>query len=145
MPRKGKGDSPKPLRGYRRLKSGRWETPKGYKVKEISDYEYRSRVAKKYGWKNYSEYKKYQRRQPYLITQFDVENNPENYDDKGKYIGPDMSYQFTRDVFTVERRRQEKEAAITTYGQRRRADESDLGRMLIALGKIPIDYEWEYA
>lgn len=141
MPRRG--SSRKPLRGYTKVGKSRWRTPNGI---EISDYEYRSRRARKAGWKNYSEVEKW-RKSPFgKEFRFDILNSSSNYDTNGDYIGPDLTYhnRLWHD-WKVVHDKQVRGEKFTTHGQRQRADKSALGRMLIALGKLPIDFEWEYA
>lgn len=133
----------KPLRGYTKVGKSRWKTPAG---KEISDYEYRSRRARKAGWKNYSEVERWRKSPKGREHRYDVLKNDDNYDSKGKYIGPDLTYhgRIWHDWKEVNER-QARGERFTTHGQRERADNSAFGRTLISIGKIPQDFEWEYA
>lgn len=141
MPRRGK--SAKPLRGYTRINKNRWRTSSG---KEITDYEYRSRIARKQGWDNASQASKFRNTQTWLKWKYEVLKNEENFDSKGKYIGPDLSYrgELMRDAYDIQERAKEGKTSTRRKGEKIRADETELGRLLIAMGRISEDAEWVY-
>ena len=60
-----------PLRGYRRLPgtAHRYLTPNGV---EISEYEYRSRKAKRAGFRNYSQQRRFRETQEFLRLRFNI-------------------------------------------------------------------------
>lgn len=149
MPRGGGKSSS--LRGYTRvtaLKRGKrrtiaWEDSHG---KLITDYEYRSRVARKQGWKNASEADRFRKSQTWKRWVLDVSQSRKNYDSKGKYIGPSLSYRspLMRDAYEVNKRRSEGELLVPE-GPNTPLAETELGRLLIGSGRRPDDAFWEYA
>lgn len=153
MPRGGR----KPLRGYRRLHpaDGRgYITPNG---RIISEYEYRSRVARKQGWKNAYQSDKYRRSESWSKWKADIENSKGNFlldvvgnyklgkHGKPIYIGPDLSYkgETMYDAYVV-RQREIKGEVMIPDGPETKMDETELGRLLILTGRRPADAFWVY-
>lgn len=65
----------KPLKGYRRLPGHKYRTPRG---KIITEYEYRSRKARKAGFRNYTQQRRLRETQSFQKIRFDVlSNQPE--------------------------------------------------------------------
>lgn len=59
----------KPLKGYKRLPGHKYRTPRG---KVITEYEYRSRKARRSGFRNYTQQRKLRESQDYQKIRFDV-------------------------------------------------------------------------
>ncbi len=66
-----------PLKGYKRLPGSahHYETPKG---KIITEYEYRSRKARRVGFRNYTQQRKMRERQSFMKLRYDaLRHNPD--------------------------------------------------------------------
>lgn len=59
----------KPLPGYKRLPGHKYRTPRG---KVITEYEYRSRKARKAGFRNYTQQRRFHQSQDYQKFRFDI-------------------------------------------------------------------------
>jgi hypothetical protein len=59
----------KPLRGYRRLPGHKYRTPRG---KVITEYEYRSRKARRAGFRNYTQQRRLREGQAFQKLRFDA-------------------------------------------------------------------------
>lgn len=141
MPRGGEGRGP--LRGYTRVSKNRWRVKSS--GREITDYEYRSRIARKNGWKNASEADRFRKSQTWKKWILDISESKKNYDVKGRYIGPDISYRGSamRDAYLINKRRREGELLVPEGPDTPLVD-TELGRLLIASGRRPEDAFWEY-
>ncbi|HEX3561831.1 MAG TPA: hypothetical protein VHU24_03245 [Solirubrobacterales bacterium] len=67
----------KPLKGYKRLKGSahHYETPRG---KVITEYEYRSRKARRAGFRNYTQQRRVRERPAFMKIRFDaLRHNPD--------------------------------------------------------------------
>jgi hypothetical protein len=125
----------KPLRGYRRASKNRWETPAG---REITDYEYRNRLARKAGWKNYYQASKFRKSQQWAVDRFELQLAGE--------LASDLTYRdsIMHDAWETWTKRERGESMLVP-GYRGNASDTSFGRYLIALGKIPSDAYWDYS
>lgn len=125
----------KPLQGYKKVS----QTPRRWKRgggPEITDYQYKSRVARKHGWKSYSELDRYKRSQEWkrdwewsLRTRF-VASSDTSWDS-----------QTIRDAYVIDRERARgKNETMQMPGVE--AKDTPLGRMLIQRGVVPEDHIW---
>jgi hypothetical protein len=67
----------KALRGYKRLPGHKYRTPRG---KVISEYEYRSRKARRSGFRNYTQQRKFRESQDFQKIRFDILSNEPDAD-----------------------------------------------------------------
>jgi hypothetical protein len=65
------GPRSKPLRGYRRLPGHKYRTPRG---KVITEYEYRSRKARRSGFRNYTQQRRLRETPEFRKLSFDIKS-----------------------------------------------------------------------
>lgn len=96
----------KPLKGYKRLPGHKYRTPRG---KVITEYEYRSRKARRSGFKNYTQQRRLRESQDFQKIRFDVLSH-----DQGADVEP--GGEFEREVAALMKRRAEVGAAAGQPG-----------------------------
>lgn len=135
MPRGGS----KPPRGYTRVprsRGGGYESPRGVR---ITEYEYRNRVAKKLGWKSAYQSDKFRRSDTWKTWVIDIGKTKVDWE-----LGeaPDVSYtgELMHDAYVV--RQRDLAGLPRAPGVAMPMSDNELGRLLIATGRVSDDQWW---
>jgi type V secretory pathway adhesin AidA len=123
-----------PLKGYKRLAGHKYRTPRG---KVITEYEYRSRKARKAGFRNYTQQRKLRESQDFQKIRFDVLSQDADAD-----VGTGGA--FERDVAALMKRRTEVAGGGQPGSGHMIGDVGDRFADLLSKMGLPDYWKWRF-